>query len=115
MNDDAPDLARFLDDATTRRAMERAAAKAGRHLVVASDDEPVAELMARLGARADEPVLIAIPRLRWGFVLLGLERLPPAGAGDDGAEPFRSAGSTSVGMLYDAINLAGNGEEGRFG
>jgi antitoxin (DNA-binding transcriptional repressor) of toxin-antitoxin stability system len=111
MNDDVPDLARFLDDPATRRAMDSAAAKAGRELVVASDDEPVAQLMARLGARADEPVLIAIPRLRWGFVLLGLERLAPAAAGEDGAEPFRSADSTSVGMLYDAIKLAGNGDE----
>jgi hypothetical protein len=96
-----PDLGRFLNDPATRLSLEVAAAKAGRELVVAEDDEAVTELVARLGARANQPVLIAIPRLRWGFVLLALERLPEAGEGT--GESLQYSDDTSIGMLYDTI------------
>ncbi|MFL6074819.1 MAG: hypothetical protein ACJ73S_15595 [Mycobacteriales bacterium] len=107
-----PDLGRFLNDPATRLSLEVAAAKAGREVVVAEDDEPVTELVARLGARAEQEVLIAIPRLRWGFVLLALERLSTAGEGG-GSEQLKFAEGTSIGMLYDAFELAtGSTDEG---
>jgi antitoxin (DNA-binding transcriptional repressor) of toxin-antitoxin stability system len=100
-----PDLGQFLNNPAIRQSLETAAARSGREVVIATDDEPVTDLVARLGARADRPVLIAIPRLRWSFVLLALERL--AEDSEDGDGQYRFAKGTSVGMLYDAIELAG--------
>jgi hypothetical protein len=95
-----PDLDQFLRDPDTRRLLELMKAEAGREIVIAMDDEPVRELLGRLSTPADELALIAIPRLRWGFVLVSLNRLSSS---ETGGEPLQYSDDTSIGMLYDTI------------
>jgi hypothetical protein len=102
-----PDLARFLNDPATRDLLEHMRAEAGREIVIALDDEPVRELLARLNTPADELALIALPRLRWGFVLVSLNRL---GTSEAGAGALQYGDDTSIGMLYDTIAYSSDDE-----
>jgi len=97
------DLARRLRDPSFRSYLKKSGWQSGQHIVVASDDEPVIEVVAKMilhdtGGRA----FIAIPtdKEEMGFCLLSVEVEHSERADEDSIilDP-----ASSIGMLYSSL------------
>ncbi|MBQ1035874.1 hypothetical protein [Micromonospora sp. C81] len=101
------DLAQRLRDPQFRAYMVRNGYVSGTTVVVAYDDEPVAEVFSRIVSEAQPPVIVAVHRPSakpYGFVFMQIGQVDydasPAAPDDDP----NIGDSASIGMLYDTMD-----------
>lgn len=102
------EYAKRLRDPAFRGLINRLKFSADRHVVIASDEEPVVDIVARIMFHETHGrALIAIPDEDepFGFRLLGVEVVTDPG--ENPAAPLELAPGASIGMLYSHLQRCG--------
>lgn len=102
------EYAKRLRDPAFRELINRLKFSTDRHVVMASDDEPVVDIVTRIMFHETHGrVLIAIPdeNESFGFRLLSVEVVTDPGANP--AAPLELAPGASIGMLYSHLQPCG--------
>jgi hypothetical protein len=101
------DFARRLRDPEFRALLERHGWRRGQRVVIAVDDEPVVDVIARMMLHETESrsfIAILDAREKHGFRFLIVEVVD---AGQETPDPIELGAGASIGMLYSALEPCG--------
>jgi hypothetical protein len=97
------EFARQLPDPQFRAVLSAAGWRSGQHVVIALDDEPLGDVLARVLLQARPPAYVAVrrPAADLGFVFLVL--VPGVPDPTDDLDADAVGPMATIGMVYDAV------------